>query len=269
MSNQFGTFAHTSRWAADQDKTLLVLNGQVPVRDGRVCYAGESVAGTEAREAITFATRAKAVSVDGLPEAAVLSALGGPVSWTAPRGLLQMVQLVPETEDEVSAVCGVVSLLAWHQENKYSGIDGSLTELADGGKKRLRGGRSLHPRVDPVAIVLVASADGTRCLLGRQARYPAGMYTCVSGFVEHAESVESAAAREVTVGAPSSPPRRRPPAPRVPLALHRRTLSCLRLGLSSPTALRLRRRRRRASSARGSASSARSRGPSGGAAIAS
>ena len=63
--------------------------------------------------------------------------------------------------------------------------------MADGGSKRLRGGRSLHPRVDPVAIVLVASADGTRCLLGRQARYPAGMYTCVSGFVEHAESVES------------------------------------------------------------------------------
>ena len=30
-----------------------------------------------------------------------------------------------------------------------------------------------------------------------QARFPKGMYTCVSGFVEHAESVESAAAREV------------------------------------------------------------------------
>ena len=41
----------------------------------------------------------------------MLSALGGAVSWTAPRSLLQLVQLVPETEDEVSAVCGAVSLL--------------------------------------------------------------------------------------------------------------------------------------------------------------
>ena len=142
-----GTFANTRRWAAEGDKTLLVLKGQVPVRDGRVCYAGASVAGGEALEAVTFATRAKAVSVDSLPEEAVLAALGGDkVSWTPPRALLQMVQLLPESEDEVSAVCGAVSLLAWHAENQFSGIDGSATQLADGGQKRLRGGRSLHPR---------------------------------------------------------------------------------------------------------------------------
>ena len=70
-----GTFAHTRRWAADVDKTLLVLKGQVPVRDGRVCYAGASVEieGAQALEAVTFGARAKAVSADGLREEAVLS----------------------------------------------------------------------------------------------------------------------------------------------------------------------------------------------------
>ena len=84
-----GTFAHTRRWAADVDKTLLVLKGQVPVRDGRVCYADGSVEGAQALEAVSFGARAKAVSADGLPDEAVLSALGGAVSWTAPRSLLQ------------------------------------------------------------------------------------------------------------------------------------------------------------------------------------
>ena len=52
---------------------------------------------------------------------------GGEVCWTAPRSLLQMVQLLPETEDEVAAVCAAVSLLQWHHENKFSGVDGSPT----------------------------------------------------------------------------------------------------------------------------------------------
>ena len=139
-----GTFAHTRRWAADVDKTLLVRKGHVPVRDGRVCYALGGVEGAQGLEAVSFGARAKAVSADALPEDALLSALGGAVSctplrptptltltltlaltptyisphlphisptprlhlqvsWTAPRSLLQLVQLVPETEDEVPA----------------------------------------------------------------------------------------------------------------------------------------------------------------------
>tara|TARA_B110001452_G_scaffold225151_1_gene199014 strand:+ start:1131 stop:2096 length:966 start_codon:yes stop_codon:yes gene_type:complete len=195
--NAFGTFAYTRRWEAETPRTLLVQRGQVPVRDGRVCFAQAAPDGANGIEAVTFATRAQAMSADGITEEAMQAALGGEVSWTAPRSLLQMVQLLPETEDEVTAVCSAVSLLQWHIENKFSSVDGSPTVIADGGKKRLRGGSSLHPRVDPVAIVLCVSADGMKCLLGRQKRFPPGMYTCISGFVEHAESVEAAAAREV------------------------------------------------------------------------
>jgi len=42
-------------------------------------------------------------------------------------------------------------------------------------------------RTDPVVIVLVTSTDGTKCLLGRQKRFPPGVYSCLAGFMEPGE----------------------------------------------------------------------------------
>ncbi len=50
------------------------------------------------------------------------------------------------------------------------------------------------PRVDPVVIMLVTR--GERCLLGRQPRFPAGMWSCLAGFVEPGETLEEAVRRE-------------------------------------------------------------------------
>ncbi|GJJ75870.1 NAD+ diphosphatase [Entomortierella parvispora] len=50
---------------------------------------------------------------------------------------------------------------------------------------------------NPVVIVCVISPDGDRVLLGRQAVWPQGMYSCLAGFVEPGESLEEAARREV------------------------------------------------------------------------
>ncbi|KAI8361088.1 NUDIX hydrolase domain-like protein [Mortierella sp. GBAus27b] len=54
-----------------------------------------------------------------------------------------------------------------------------------------------YPRTDPVVIVCVISPDGERVLLGRQAVWPQGMYSCLAGFVEPGESIEEASRREV------------------------------------------------------------------------
>ncbi|KAG0261914.1 NADH pyrophosphatase [Mortierella polycephala] len=54
-----------------------------------------------------------------------------------------------------------------------------------------------YPRTDPVVIVCVISSDGERVLLGRQAIWPQGVYSCLAGFVEPGESLEEAARREV------------------------------------------------------------------------
>ena len=101
-----GTFAHTRRWAADVDKTLLVRKGHVPVRDGRVCYALGGVEGAQGLEAVSFGARAKAVSADALPEDALLSALGGAVSCTllrpTPSLTLPLTLAPPQTPTYIS-----------------------------------------------------------------------------------------------------------------------------------------------------------------------
>lgn len=40
---------------------------------------------------------------------------------------------------------------------------------------------------DPVVIMQVIHPDGNHCLLGRQKRFPPGMFTCLAGFVEPGE----------------------------------------------------------------------------------
>jgi NAD+ diphosphatase len=54
-----------------------------------------------------------------------------------------------------------------------------------------------YPRTDAVMITLVQSPDGSHCLLGRQAAFPAGFYSCLAGYLEAGEALEEGAAREV------------------------------------------------------------------------
>ena len=56
------------------------------------------------------------------------------------------------------------------------------------------------PRSDPAVIVLVTHRHpehGERCLLGRSARFPAGIYSTLAGFVEPGESLEETVRREI------------------------------------------------------------------------
>jgi NAD+ diphosphatase len=70
------------------------------------------------------------------------------------------------------------------------------TRMVDAGWRRFCDAcRTEHfPRVDPVAIMLPVL--GERCLLGRQAAWPAGFWSCLAGYVEPGETIEQAAARE-------------------------------------------------------------------------
>ena len=51
------------------------------------------------------------------------------------------------------------------------------------------------PRTDPVVIMLPLF-EGT-CLIGRNARFPNGLYSAFAGFVEQGETVEEAVRREL------------------------------------------------------------------------
>ncbi|WP_445376380.1 NAD(+) diphosphatase [Niveispirillum fermenti] len=91
------------------------------------------------------------------------------------------------------------ALLLWHGRHQFCGACGSPTEAADAGHSRRctspACGISHFPRHDPAVIMLVHDG-GDRCLLGRQSRFPPGMYSTLAGFVEPGESLEETVARE-------------------------------------------------------------------------
>lgn len=89
------------------------------------------------------------------------------------------------------------SLLEWHRSHRFCSKCGAQSETAEAGWKRVcpSCGAEHFPRTDPVAIMLAVKDD--KCLLGRQASWPAGFWSALAGFVEPGETVEQAATREL------------------------------------------------------------------------
>jgi NAD+ diphosphatase len=102
--------------------------------------------------------------------------------------------LVPP--DIVGALSQAKSLLYWHKHNMFCANCGEPTRASVGGSRRECDNCKRHhfPRLEPVVIMLVT--DGERCLLGRQTRFPTGMYSCLAGFAEIGETIEDAVRRE-------------------------------------------------------------------------
>ena len=90
------------------------------------------------------------------------------------------------------------SLLSWHRRHRFCSNCGAPTVIADAGHERLCPSCDTHhfPRTDPVVIVRVVDSED-RLLLGRSARWPAGRYSVLAGFVEPGETLEDAARREI------------------------------------------------------------------------
>ncbi|XP_043370098.1 NAD-capped RNA hydrolase NUDT12 isoform X1 [Dermochelys coriacea] len=105
-----------------------------------------------------------------------------------------MPALLQLPEKEAGVVAQARSVLAWHNRYQFCPTCGSATKIEEGGYKTtcvkddcpsLQGvHNTLYPRVDPVVIMQVLHPDGNQCLLGRQKRFPPGMFTCLAGFVE-------------------------------------------------------------------------------------
>ncbi|MBV8918953.1 NAD(+) diphosphatase [Bradyrhizobium sp.] len=116
------------------------------------------------------------------------------VAVTELRGMA-MQGIVPPAE--LSAIAMAKSLVSWHQRHGYCANCGTRTAMKEGGWKRdCPSCKAEHfPRTDPVVIMLVTA--GEKCLLGRQKQFPQGMYSCLAGFVEAAETIEDAVRREI------------------------------------------------------------------------
>src|SRR6266702_1734565 len=99
--------------------------------------------------------------------------------------------------DQLSAIAMAKSMVSWHQRHGFCANCGTRSAMKDGGWKRgCPNCKAEHfPRTDPVVIMLVTSGD--KCLMGRQKHFLPGMYSCLAGFVEAAETIEDAVRREI------------------------------------------------------------------------
>lgn len=120
------------------------------------------------------------------------SLLQGSGEFTDMRGAASSLSLM---ESNLAATAR--SLLEWHRSHRFCSKCGSESVTAEAGWKRVcpSCGAEHFPRTDPVAIMLAVKGD--KCLLGRQASWPAGFWSALAGFVEPGESVEQAATREL------------------------------------------------------------------------
>ena len=98
--------------------------------------------------------------------------------------------------DELGILAQAKSLLHWHGRHRFCGNCGAPTQASCAGFRRDcdQCGAQHFPRTDPVVIMLVTRGD--RCLLGRQSRFPPGVFSCLAGFLEPGETIEDAVRRE-------------------------------------------------------------------------
>ncbi|HEY2662311.1 MAG TPA: NAD(+) diphosphatase [Caulobacteraceae bacterium] len=98
---------------------------------------------------------------------------------------------------DAAMIATAKAMFEWRRKHGFCPNCGQKTMTVDGGWKRVcEACRTEHfPRTDPVVIMLPTFGD--RCLMGRQAVWPKGMYSALAGFLEPGENIEEACAREI------------------------------------------------------------------------
>ena len=99
---------------------------------------------------------------------------------------------------EIGLALHAVALSNWHASHPMCSKCGAATTSSLGGAVRVcdQCDAQHHPRTDSAVIVLVRDADD-RILLGRQAIWPEGRFSCFAGFLEPGETFEQCVQREV------------------------------------------------------------------------
>lgn len=135
-----------------------------------------------------------AVDISDVPNAADHPAIPGSVQ---PRDLRFLMGRVGAFEGQLGGYAR--GMLYWHRRHRHCGHCGTPTRPRKGGHVRVCDddgcGHEQFPRTDPAILVVVQREQ--HVLLGRQPRWPKGMYSALAGFVEPGESLEEAVVREV------------------------------------------------------------------------
>ena len=188
---------------ADQSRQALFLD-RIGSGEANAVILG----GTVAAEILDMAGQSAFLGLDhgGAPVfAADLSDAPPEADGTGPAlglggewlGLRAVGALLPEG---AAALLGYArAMMIWHRRHRFCGNCGAPTESREGGHVRQcldsRCNAQSYPRTDPAVIMRVT--DGDNILLHRQPSWPAGQWSVLAGFVEPAETLEEAVAREV------------------------------------------------------------------------
>lgn len=183
-------------WARADTRVLLVGDGAVGLAGagaGRAAEAPAALALVRPEQAPDGERLFLGIGSDGAAYWAVALAEGPP---PAPHGTLRSTA-AGLGERDTALLLQATTLANWHARHAHCPRCGARTTAERGGHaRRCPVDGSVHfPRVDPVVIMVVT--DGAdRCVLGRQATWPARRYSCLAGFVDPGETVEEAVARE-------------------------------------------------------------------------
>ncbi len=175
------------------DARLLVLDGLTPAITADGLLAWTTLADLPAgAEPILLGLDGGRAHV-----AALLPANSGDGAIPAMRSPALMAALAGLQPGEAATYAAARSLIDWHGRHRFCANCGQPTHpFRAGWGRRCAACTTEHfPRVDPV-VIMIAEHDG-RALLGRGKGWPEGRYSALAGFLEPAESIEEAVAREI------------------------------------------------------------------------
>jgi NAD+ diphosphatase len=189
-----------ARALGDPECTGVLLAGDLPILIAGAPGTGLLAAAEIARhpghqEQVLLGTLEgrPVIATLALPDAAELYKDDPAYAVTDLRSIA-MQGLVPV--EELGILAMAKSLLDWHRRHRFCANCGSPTALSQAGFRRdCPACAAQHfPRTDPVVIMMITRGD--RCLLGRQARFASGSYSCLAGFLEPGETIEAGVRRE-------------------------------------------------------------------------
>ena len=202
--------AHLRRDEAWLDQAIMADNVQIMImHEGLPLVTGGQLNGPSAvvwlgPQAVSLSPKVHRIFLGQTERDEPVFALELPASFSLDNSPIAGLGVFPDLRMALSGMnpfdAGLVAtaraIFEWRRRHIYCGACGTKMKSAEAGWKHVCSdcGTDSFPRIDPVAIMLVVKDD--KCLLGRQAAWPAGMWSCLAGFVEPGESIEQAAARE-------------------------------------------------------------------------